>query len=112
MPSSVKGLRGSCVVPCSYDYPAGEHQKVNIFTGIWKTTERDQVIYHATESKILEQYRRRTNLVGNIREKNCSLMIQNLQEPDGGSFYFRIELEGYAKFSYLTKKVVISVTGK
>ncbi|XP_035772302.1 myelin-associated glycoprotein-like, partial [Neolamprologus brichardi] len=111
VPSSVKGLRGSCVViPCSYDYPAGEHQKVNIFTGISKTTERDQVIYHATESKILEQYGRRTNLVGNIREKNCSLMIQNLQEPDGGSFYFRIELEGYAKFSYLTKKVVISVT--
>ncbi|CAI5662731.1 unnamed protein product [Oreochromis niloticus] len=111
VPSSVTGLRGSCVViPCSYDYPAGEDQKVNVFTGIWKTTERDQVIYHPTESKILEQHRRRTNLVGNIREKNCSLMIQNLQEPDGGSFYFRIELKGYANFSYLTKKVVISVT--
>lgn len=109
VPSSVKGLLSSCVViPCSYSYP---HATVNTFTGIW-TDDRNQAIYHPTESKILEQYRRRTQLLGDLREKNCSLMIENLQQSDGGPFHFRIELGGYNSFSFLNKKVSISMTGK
>uniref|UniRef100_A0A669CY66 Myelin-associated glycoprotein n=1 Tax=Oreochromis niloticus TaxID=8128 RepID=A0A669CY66_ORENI len=104
VPSSVKGLLGSCVViPCSYNYP---NAKVQTFTGIW-TNDGNQVIYHPTESKMLEQYRRRTKLLGDISKSNCSLMIENLQQNDGGPFHFRIELGGYNSFSYLNKKVSI-----
>uniref|UniRef100_A0A3B4FME7 Ig-like domain-containing protein n=1 Tax=Pundamilia nyererei TaxID=303518 RepID=A0A3B4FME7_9CICH len=106
VPSSVKGLLGSCVViPCSYNYP---NAKVQTFTGIW-TNDGNQVIYHPTESKMLEQYRRRTKLLGDVSKSNCSLMIENLQQNDGGPFHFRIELGGYNSFSYLNKKVSISM---
>uniref|UniRef100_A0A3Q0T3D2 Ig-like domain-containing protein n=1 Tax=Amphilophus citrinellus TaxID=61819 RepID=A0A3Q0T3D2_AMPCI len=106
VPSSVKGLLGSCVViPCSYSYP---HVKVIKFTGIWKTTKGDQVICHSIQSETLERYRSRTKLLGDIGKKSCSLMIENLQQSDGGPFYFRIELGGHNKYSFFNKKVSIS----
>ncbi|XP_030606781.1 sialoadhesin-like [Archocentrus centrarchus] len=107
VPSSVKGLLSSCVVSLPYNYP---HATVNRFTGIW-TNDGNNVIFHPTESKILEQYRRRTQLLGDVTEKNCSLMIENLQQSDGGPFHFRIELGGYNSFSYSNNKVSISVIG-
>uniref|UniRef100_A0A3Q4GJ86 Ig-like domain-containing protein n=1 Tax=Neolamprologus brichardi TaxID=32507 RepID=A0A3Q4GJ86_NEOBR len=103
VPSSVKGLLGSCVViPCSYNYP---NAKVQTFTGIW-TNDGNQVIYHPTESKMLEQYRRRTKLLGDISKSNCSLMIENLQQNDGGPFHFRIEL-GVSTAEYIKCSLVV-----
>uniref|UniRef100_A0A3P8N5M1 Ig-like domain-containing protein n=1 Tax=Astatotilapia calliptera TaxID=8154 RepID=A0A3P8N5M1_ASTCA len=108
VPSSVEGLLGSCVViPCSYNYP---DIAAHTFTGIWRID--DQVIYHPTESNTMEKYRGRTKLLGDLSKKNCSLMIENLQQSDGGPFFFRIELEGPNKFSYSNNKVSISMIGE
>ncbi|CAI5662725.1 unnamed protein product [Oreochromis niloticus] len=108
VPSLVNGLLGSCVViPCSYNYPDPQG-KAKSFTGIWMTTEGDRVIYHSAESKIVKQYQSRTKLLGDA-SKNCSLMIENLQQNDRGPFYFRIEIEGYNRASYRNNKVSISV---
>uniref|UniRef100_A0A3Q4GI67 Ig-like domain-containing protein n=1 Tax=Neolamprologus brichardi TaxID=32507 RepID=A0A3Q4GI67_NEOBR len=108
VPSEVKGLLGSCVViPCSYNYPDPQG-KAKSFTGIWLTTEGDRVIYHPTESKIVKQYQSQTKLLGDA-SKNCSLMIEKLQQDDRGPFYFRIEIEGYDRASYRNNKVSISV---
>ncbi|XP_006809720.2 sialoadhesin-like [Neolamprologus brichardi] len=104
VPSEVKGLLGSCVViPCSYNYPDPQG-KAKSFTGIWLTTEGDRVIYHPTESKIVKQYQSQTKLLGDA-SKNCSLMIEKLQQDDRGPFYFRIEIEGYDRASYRNNKV-------
>uniref|UniRef100_A0A669EHA9 Myelin-associated glycoprotein n=1 Tax=Oreochromis niloticus TaxID=8128 RepID=A0A669EHA9_ORENI len=108
VPNEVKGLLGSCVViPCSYNYPDPQG-KAKSFTGIWMTTEGDRVIYHPTQSKIVKQYQSRTKLLGDA-SKNCSLMIEKLQQDDRGPFYFRIEIEGYNRASYRKNKVSISV---
>ncbi|XP_061572558.1 sialic acid-binding Ig-like lectin 13 isoform X2 [Cololabis saira] len=108
IPSSVTGLLGSCVViPCSFNYP--DPQKTHPeFTGIW-VNDADGYIFHPQGSPMLQQYRGRTKLVGNIRDKNCSLKIERLQESDSGSFFFRIEIKDYNSFSYKDQKVTISV---
>ncbi|XP_030605115.1 myelin-associated glycoprotein-like [Archocentrus centrarchus] len=109
VPSTVKGLAGSCVViPCSFNYP-DPRGKAKSFTGIWRTTEGVQVLYHQAESKTPEQHQSRTRFLGDISEKNCSLMIDSLQQNDRGPFYFRIEIGGYDSASYAKNKVSISM---
>ena len=110
-PSSVKGLPGSCVViPCSYNYP-DPRKTVTQFTGIWQE-DTNKLIYHPVASKITQQYQGRTELVGDVRQKNCSLKIDPLQQSDRGPFHFRIEIGNYDIFSYLQNKVSITMISK
>lgn len=107
VPSSVKGLPGSCVViPCSFNYP-DPSSVVTEFTGMWAEGAH-VLIYHPDKSTVKQQYRSRTELLGDIRQKNCSLKIDPLQQSDQGPFYFRIEMAGYDKFSY--KENTVSIT--
>ncbi|XP_040923743.2 myelin-associated glycoprotein-like, partial [Betta splendens] len=107
LPSSVKGLVGSCVViPCSYNYPDPK-KTVSQFTGIWRD-QRNQVIYHSDPSKTVQEYKTRTKLVGKITQKDCSLKIDPLQQSDQGPFHFEIEIGGYDTYSYATKEVSIT----
>lgn len=111
VPSSVRGLPGSCVViPCSYDFP-DPGKTLTQFTGMWANTTK-QFIYHPVKSNIMQQYQNRTELVGDIMQKNCSLKIEPLQKSDTGPFYFRIEIANYDKFSYILKKVSIAMISK
>ncbi|XP_067458002.1 myelin-associated glycoprotein-like isoform X3 [Thunnus thynnus] len=108
VPSSIKGLPGSCVViPCSYNYP-DPRKTVTQFTGIWQE-DTNKLIYHPVASKIMQQYQGRTELVGDVRQKNCSLKIDPLQQSDRGPFHFRIEIGNYESFSYLQNKVSITM---
>lgn len=112
MPSSVKGLLGSCaVIPCSYDYP-DPGKTVTEFTGIWTDEQTSHVIYHPVKSKILKPYQQRTELLGGISQKNCSLKIDPLKSSDQGPFVFRIEIKNYNSYSYKTDKVTITVNSK
>uniref|UniRef100_A0A3B4UCQ6 Ig-like domain-containing protein n=1 Tax=Seriola dumerili TaxID=41447 RepID=A0A3B4UCQ6_SERDU len=109
VPSSVKGLPGSCVViPCTFNYPDPD-KVVTKFTGIW-TDATSHVIYHPVESKIMQQYRSRTELLGDVTQRNCSLKIDPLQQTDQGPFYFRIEIADYNNFSFKENRVSISMT--
>ncbi|XP_030604742.1 myelin-associated glycoprotein-like [Archocentrus centrarchus] len=108
VPPSVKGLLGSCVViPCSYKY-SDIQKEVTGFVAIWYDY-KDRTIYHSDASQTLEQFRTRTQLQGDISKKNCTLMIDNLQQNDGGPFHFRTEIKGYDQFSYKNNKVSLSV---
>ncbi|XP_019741949.1 myelin-associated glycoprotein-like isoform X2 [Hippocampus comes] len=108
LPSSVKGLPGSCVViPCSFNYPDPQ-MAINEFTGIWLEAE-NHLIYHPNNPKIKQQYQGRTELVGDVRQKNCSLKIDPLQQSDQGPFHFRVEMKGFEKFSYRDKTVSVQM---
>lgn len=111
VPSSVSGLLGSCVViPCSFDYPEPK-KKPSEFTGIW-AEETHRVIYHPEDSKVMQDYRYRTQLLGDLRQKSCSLKIDPLHASDRGPFHFRIEIEDHNKYSYLHNQVSITITSK
>uniref|UniRef100_A0A8C8GU78 Ig-like domain-containing protein n=1 Tax=Oncorhynchus tshawytscha TaxID=74940 RepID=A0A8C8GU78_ONCTS len=106
VPKSVSSLRGSCIViPCSFNYPEPE-KKPSKFTGIWFKGTHD-TIYHPDSSNIIKAYRGRTELVGDLRQKNCSLRINPLHDSDKGSFTFRIEMEDHNNYSFLTAITVI-----
>ncbi|XP_027142186.1 sialoadhesin isoform X1 [Larimichthys crocea] len=112
VPSSIKGLPGSCVViPCSYDHP-DPGKTVTEFNGIWTEASTSQVIYHPVESKIVDPYRQRTELLGDISQKNCSLKIDPLKSSDHGPFVFRIEIKNYNSYSYVTNKVTITMNNE
>ncbi|XP_040899772.1 myelin-associated glycoprotein-like isoform X1 [Toxotes jaculatrix] len=111
LPSSVKGLPGYCVViPCSFNYPDLE-RNITKYTGIWME-QTSHAIYHPVESEILQDYRSRTELLGDVTQKNCSLKIDPLKQSDQGPFFFRIDLENYDKFSYKEKTVTITMISK
>uniref|UniRef100_A0A8C6SN63 Ig-like domain-containing protein n=1 Tax=Neogobius melanostomus TaxID=47308 RepID=A0A8C6SN63_9GOBI len=101
----------SCVaIPCSFDYPS-PGEEVTQFTGIW-TDESGHVIYHPDTKKAMAQYRNRTNLLGDLLHKDCSLKIDPVQASDKGPYHFRIEIANFNKYSYKEKTVSITSTSK
>ncbi|XP_029593290.1 B-cell receptor CD22 isoform X2 [Salmo trutta] len=109
VPKSVSGLQGSCIViPCSFNYPEPE-EKPSEFTGIWFKDTHD-TIYHPDSSNIIKDYRGRTELVGYLRQKNCSLRIDPLHHSDKGPFHFRVEIKDQNKYSYIHDTVSIAVS--
>lgn len=108
VPSSVPGLLGSCVVvPCSFNYPEPK-KKLSDLTGIW-AIEFSKMIYHPDESVVIQDYKGRAQLVGNLVDNNCSLKIDPLHESDAGPFHFRIEIKDVDKYSYVKKPVSIEI---
>ncbi|KAG7474329.1 myelin-associated glycoprotein sialoadhesin-like isoform X1 [Solea senegalensis] len=113
LPSTVKGLIGSCVViPCTYNYP--DHKgKADKFTGIWTDSLQSKAshfIYHPDASKVVQQYQTRAALLGDVTHKNCTLKIDPLQQSDQGPFYFRVEMANFNNYTY-KEKVSITVFG-
>ncbi|XP_073718952.1 sialic acid-binding Ig-like lectin 13 isoform X2 [Misgurnus anguillicaudatus] len=106
IPKSVVGLSGSCVViPCKFNYPS-EGKTYNKFTGIWY--KDGSVIYHKETSEIIENFKSRSTLLGDLHHKNCTLKINSLYPSDAGSYMFRIEIKD-SKYSYQDNKVSITV---
>lgn len=111
VPSSVRGLLGSCVViPCSYDFP-DPGKDLDRFTGMWLDEDKQRIV-HSAGSHVLPQYLHRTELTGNLGQKNCSLKIDPLQQSDQGPFAFRIEIASFDKFSFYNRKVSITMLSK
>ncbi|XP_020353238.1 myelin-associated glycoprotein-like [Oncorhynchus kisutch] len=109
VPSSVSGLQGSpFVIPCSFNYSKPE-KKPSEFTGIW-FKDKNEIIYHPDSSKISQDYKGRTELVGDVRQKDCSLKIDPLHCSDKGPFTFRIEIKDHDKYLYKDNTVSIAVS--
>uniref|UniRef100_A0A8C6SNX7 Ig-like domain-containing protein n=1 Tax=Neogobius melanostomus TaxID=47308 RepID=A0A8C6SNX7_9GOBI len=91
--SSMDALVDSCVVvPCSFSHPK-ETLPTARLRGQWhRTNDRDQLIYYKDETRVLENFRGRTQLLGELGKGNCSLEITDIKSHDNGPFCFRIEL--------------------
>ncbi|XP_030013034.1 uncharacterized protein LOC115435007 [Sphaeramia orbicularis] len=101
---------------CTFSYPPKYHSdNVQIF---WKKFSKEKItindvdkrpfIFHPNETYIIEKYRHRTKLIGNVKEGNCSLKIQNITENEP-KIYLRVAVAD--NYSFVEDYVSISVSG-
>lgn len=90
---NLEALVSSCaVVPCSFSHPRGTLPSSRL-RGIWHhKNDRNQIIYHDDNTKILDSFKERTKLLGHLGQMNCTLEIMPIKSHDNGPFCFRIEL--------------------
>uniref|UniRef100_A0A3B3CHC3 Ig-like domain-containing protein n=1 Tax=Oryzias melastigma TaxID=30732 RepID=A0A3B3CHC3_ORYME len=101
---NLDALVTSCVVvPCSFSHP-GKALPSSKLRGIWHiSNDKNQVIYNEDQTKILDPYKDRTKMLGQLGQNNCTLEIADVKDHDNGPFCFRIELVGEEsqKFSFV-----------
>ncbi|XP_054898131.1 LOW QUALITY PROTEIN: myeloid cell surface antigen CD33-like [Poeciliopsis prolifica] len=90
---SIEALVDSCVVlPCTFTYP-GSILPTSRLRGIWHRKDNwDDIFYHEDSTKVMDSFKGRTKLLGDLGQKNCTLEIDEVKDHDNGPFCFRIEL--------------------
>ncbi|XP_078092314.1 myeloid cell surface antigen CD33-like [Mustelus asterias] len=103
IPQKVTAQEGSCVqIPCHYSYPT--HLVNQSRDGLWFNNEEwggSSIAFHSKGyNRVLPWFRNRTRLSGDLKDGDCSLIINNLRREDAGPYYFRIEFDGRNRYSY------------
>ncbi|XP_072326174.1 sialoadhesin-like [Scyliorhinus torazame] len=103
-PGEVTAQEGSCVqIPCRYSYPS--HLANQPRGGVWfnnKKWETSSIVFHSKDhNHALPRFRSRTRLSGDLKDGDCSLIINDITREDAGPYYFRIEFNSQDSFSYL-----------
>ncbi|XP_058503035.1 myelin-associated glycoprotein-like [Solea solea] len=90
---NLNALVSSCVVvPCTFSYP-NEDLPTSRLRGIWHPFKSKQdYIYYEDQTRVLDSFKGRTKLLGNLGQKNCTLEITDVKNHDNGPFCFRVEL--------------------
>ncbi|XP_072326180.1 sialic acid-binding Ig-like lectin 12 [Scyliorhinus torazame] len=101
-PQQVTAETGLCVqIPCRYSYPSclGSQSR----GGVWFNEESgtSAIAFHSKDDNYaLSRFRDRTRLSGDLKDGNCSLIINNIRREDAGPYYFRIEFDNGPSHSY------------
>lgn len=99
--AKLNAVESSCVVlPCTFNYPAAQYPASRV-RAIWhKKGDRNDRIYDGDSHNVRDSFKSRTNLIGNLGEKNCTLEINDVKNTDNGPFCFRAEIQNLDKFSF------------
>ncbi|XP_026882287.2 uncharacterized protein LOC113587700 [Electrophorus electricus] len=101
----ISALTRSCVViPCSFK--TGDEPLTRL-RSLW-ITRKGEYVFHTGQSNVLDNFKGRTQLLGNPDEQNCTLEIDNVQPHDNGPFCFRAE-RGNDKYRFNHSCVFISM---
>ncbi|XP_059814182.1 sialic acid-binding Ig-like lectin 8 [Hypanus sabinus] len=103
-PSDVTAQRGLCArITCHYHYPTSLDG--NSRTGIWYNSEKQEnhhIAFHSRDhSQEMQKFQSRTRLSGDLKDGDCSLVIDNITQEDEGPYYFRIEFDRRNRYNYL-----------
>ncbi|XP_059817774.1 myeloid cell surface antigen CD33-like [Hypanus sabinus] len=101
----------SARIPCKYTYPLRLANETR--TAIWFNSEqrkRQPVAFHSkNSSQVSSNFQHRTELAGDVKDNDCSLIINNVTEADEGYYYFRIEFGNKNNYSFFpATKLLVS----
>ncbi|KAM8734355.1 uncharacterized protein AB9X84_023185 isoform 4-T4 [Acanthopagrus schlegelii] len=103
VPFRFTALTRSCVViPCTFQYP---EDTTSLIRGMW-SKKTGGIIFHKGQSHVLDHFKGRTKMLGNLREGNCTLEIDNIKSFDNGPFCFHAE-RGNDKYRFNNSCVFI-----
>ncbi|XP_029959554.1 uncharacterized protein LOC115397408 [Salarias fasciatus] len=87
VPIKFSALTRSCVViPCTFQ----DDDHVPMTRGIWAKKNGD-IVYHNGQSQVVDHFKGRTRIQGNLQEGHCSLEIDDIKPFDNGPFCFHAE---------------------
>ncbi|XP_043756006.1 sialic acid-binding Ig-like lectin 14 [Cervus elaphus] len=102
-------------VSCSFSYPANWGYWPVVTSIYWfregDTPHDDAVATNDRKKRVKPETRGRFRLVGDPRDKDCSLSIEEARISDSGVYYLRVERGPNEKYSYHDKKLNLQVTG-
>ncbi|XP_069549453.1 uncharacterized protein [Brachyistius frenatus] len=102
VPFRFSALTRSCVViPCSFQ----EKEDVPMTRGIW-SKKTGGIVYHNGQSNVIDHFKGRTKILGDLVEGNCSLEIDDIKPFDNGPFCFHAE-KGHDKYQFNNSCVFI-----
>ncbi|XP_027867682.1 myelin-associated glycoprotein isoform X1 [Xiphophorus couchianus] len=105
LPRDISAMTNSCVViPCSFMYPSGIRPARGVH-GIWYFGQPypqlfPPVVFKSLTDVVHESYKGRTKLLGDLNQRNCTLLIGNVGTEHSGRYYFRADIGGANKYSY------------
>ncbi|PWA20673.1 hypothetical protein CCH79_00011574 [Gambusia affinis] len=105
LPRDISAMTNSCVViPCSFMYPSGIRPARGVH-GIWYFGQPypqlfPPVVFKSLTDVVHESYKGRTKLLGDLNQRNCTLLIGNIGTEHSGRYYFRADIGGANKYSY------------
>lgn len=106
VPFRFSALTRSCVViPCSFQY----QEDAPLTRGIW-SKKTGGIVYHNGRSHVLDHFKDRTRILGDLNEGNCSLEIDDMKPFDNGPFCFHAE-KGNDKYRFNNSCVFIVMKG-
>ncbi|XP_059497215.1 myeloid cell surface antigen CD33-like [Stegostoma tigrinum] len=105
-PREVTAQEGSCAqIPCRYSYPSHVSNQPRI--GIWNKeggSGTSLIAFHSNHhEKESQQFQSRTWLSGDLKNGDCSLIINTIKREDAGSYHFRIEFDKVNSYSYFPR---------
>ncbi|XP_055052957.2 myelin-associated glycoprotein isoform X1 [Misgurnus anguillicaudatus] len=105
MPRDISAMTNSCVViPCSFTYPSGVRPYRGIHGIFYFGHPYPQlfppVVFKSRTDIVHESFKGRTKLLGDLSQKNCTLLINNVGTEHSGKYYFRADLGGANIYTY------------
>ncbi|XP_023185964.1 myelin-associated glycoprotein-like isoform X1 [Xiphophorus maculatus] len=102
VPARFSALTQSCVViPCSFQ----DNEDQPLTRGIWYK-KTGGMVYHNARSNVLDHFKDRTKILGNLNEGDCSLEVDDIKPFDSGPFCFYGE-KGTNKYRFNNSCVFI-----
>ncbi|XP_033957476.1 myelin-associated glycoprotein isoform X1 [Pseudochaenichthys georgianus] len=105
VPRDISAMTNSCVViPCTFMYPSGIRPYRGTH-GIWYFGQPypqlfPPVVFKSRTDVVHESYKGRTKLLGDLNQRNCTLLINNIGAEHSGKYYFRADLGGANMYTY------------
>ncbi|XP_062421527.1 myelin-associated glycoprotein-like [Pungitius pungitius] len=106
MPQTIEVLTGSCVtIPCSFEIKDEYESDLDDTCGA-KWTKDNNLVFNSKDPQTPSN---NGELTGNLRKKDCTTTLNNIQPAGNYTFIFRVECNNGLKWSFAVQAALLSV---